>query len=326
MMYTCGDPCVAGIDYGRESDEFSVVVIRLGPLASGSFDPTLSATDSKGRILLGKTTWSNVVWAESWKNLTAEEAADIIRELRVRYNIIHVPNIGGGLGMDKGGGGTAVRDQLAIPKPPFIDGKPDPFWEEPQRIYDPNDEAYAHYYAMDDPTKYWGGLELIKPTNSSNLEATMSSKAMLQKGQLFIAKYEPASQWTARIGLITVMGGADDSNPLYHRILIGYKGIQRLKSQLIKLQSKVTETGVMRFVMPGKKELEESKKDLYSAFIYACYMARLHLVGQTKDGMHSPPNVQPQLVQIGSEYKRGRARTTQDRTRSWTSVGWRGGI
>lgn len=321
VMYTCGDPCVMGVDYARESDEFAIVVLRLGPLSDGKFDPNLTATDEEQRIKIGHTSWSNIIWAESWRHVTASDAADKIRHLRERYNLINVPIVGGSIGMDKQGGGTAVRDQLAIPKPSTIDGIPDPMWEEPGIIFDPTDEDYAHYSNMGDPVKYWSGLELIKPTNATNLDSTMASKAMLQKQQLYIGQYETPSQWARKLGMINAIGGIDDSNPMYQSLLIGYKGVNRLKSQLVRLQSKVTETGMMRFVMPGKKELEESKKDMYSAFIYACYMARHHLVGLTREGMDAPPTAKPVLVTIGSEYRP--SRKTRN-TRSWRSLGWGG--
>lgn len=325
VMYTCADPCVIGLDYARESDEFAIIVIRLGPLSTRDFDASMSESDSQGRPFLGKTDWSNVIWAESSRHVTATEAANKIRMLKTRYNIINVPTIGGGMGMDKGGGGSAVRDQLAIPTPPVINGAPDPNWEEPQIIFDPDDADYAHFFNYNNPDKYWSGLELIKATNESNLSSTMSSKAMLQKEQLYIGYYEAPSQWAKRMGFINTLGGVDDSNPLYHATLVGYKGMSRLKSQLVRLQNKVTETGLMRFVMPGKKELEESKKDLYSAFIYACYMARHHLVGITKDGMNDPPTAKPIMVQIGSDYKRkGRGRGGRGgNTRSWRTIGWK---
>lgn len=319
VLYKCGDPCVIGLDYARESDEFALVVIRLGPLSDYSFDPTMGTMDDAGRPILGKTDWSNVIWAESWRHMTAASAADKIRELKTRYNVIHVPMIGGGIGLDKGGGGTAVRDNLAIPKPPMISGQPDPSWEMPQIIFDPEDEDYAHFLTADDPENYWAGLELIKPTNQTNLDSTMASKAMLQKQQLYIGYYEAPSQWARRLGLINAIGGVDDSNPLYHATLVGYKGISRLKSQLVRLQSKVSETGVMRFIMPGKRELEEGKKDLYSAFIYATYMARHHLVGLTKEGMYAPPTTQPIIVKVGSKHKS----TSRNKGRGWRNVQWR---
>lgn len=323
VLYNCGDPCVLGLDYARESDEFAIVVIRLGPLATEKFDPTLTKRDSEGRVIVGKTTFSNVIWAESWKHMTAANAADKIRELTMRYNLINVPGVGGGIALDKQGGGSAVRDNLAQPRPPLINGAPDPMWEEPVIIYDPEDEDYAHFFSKDDPLKYWSGLELIKPTNTFNLEATMSSKATLQKRHLYIGRYEPASRWAKKLGLITGMGGVDTGNPMFHAISIGYNGVRRLCSQLVRLQNKVTEAGLMRFVMPGSKELDEGKKDLYSAFIYASYIARKHLVGLTKEGLDKPPTAQPILIQIGQDYK-GKGRSKERGTRPRTQLGWGG--
>lgn len=324
ILYTCGDPCVIGVDYAREADDTGIVVIRLGPLGKGSFDPTLMGRDSEGRITLGKTTWSNVVWAESHSKMSAPKIAERIRNLKTRYNIINVPGIGGGIGMDKGGGGSAVRDELAMPKPPLIDGYPDPAWTPPVRIFDPAEEDYAHFSNMPDKDNYWGGLEMIKANNQLNLEATMSSKTMLQKQQLYIGYYESPSRWAEKFGITNSSGGPDTSHPLYYSLLEGYQGVNKLKSQLVRVQSKVSESGVIRFFVPGRKQTEDAmasgKKDLYSAFIYACRMARHHLVGLTKDqDQNKVPQVQPIALQIGSD-RRGKGKNG----RGWTSVGWGG--
>ena len=323
VLHQCGDPCVVGIDYARESDELGVVVIRLGPLAKGELDPSLTTVDAQGRILVGNTSWSNVIWAESHKKLTAIKAAEVIRSVMERYNIVLDPMVAGGMGMDKFGGGSAVRDELAIPKPPMISGHPDPTWTPPVIIYDPKDDDYKHFAFMEDP-KYWGGLELIHPNNQFNLESTMASKAMLQKQHLYIGYYEAPSKWAANYGLLNAMGSVDTSNPLYYQILTGYQGINRLKAQLVRVQSKVSDASMIRFYVPGKKREDAEgntdigRKDLYSAFIYACYMARQHLVGMTKDNAVKAPDALPQMVKIGGDYRPGTGQS-----RGWTSLGWR---
>jgi hypothetical protein len=314
-MYECGDPCVMGVDYARENDEFAVVVIRLGELAEGEFDPTVQTLDEEGRPCLGETSWNHVIWAESWKKWTAAQAAELIRDFKKRYNLVAVAEENRrAIGMDKGGGGTAVRDNLAQPKPPVTDGIPDPYWEEPVKIFDPEDDDYAHYSSQNKPGKYWGGLELIKATNQSNLEATMGSKALLQQAKLFIAFWQPDSRWAVDLGLASAGGKADPGNPDVLKWKVGYNGIRRLKAQLVRVQTKVTETNVIRFVMPGDREREEGKKDLYSAFIYAAHMARQHLVALTKD--QGPPQVKPILVNIGGAKSR-------DDIRSYRRIGWR---
>jgi len=314
ILYTCGDPCVMGVDYGRESDEFTMVVIRLGPLGKGKLDPTMTKLDANGRICLGETTWSSVIWAESWKKMTASEAAVKIREMYKRYNLIYVPTVGRGIGLDKGGGGGAVRDQLANPRPSVED---DPTWETPIIIFDPEDKDYAHLAVNNDPSKAWPGLELIKATNETNLESTMVSKALLQKKQLYIGHTDSPRKWAVALGFTNDSGAVDVNNPLYKQMLVGFRGIQRLKSQLVRLQHKVSETGVMRFIMPGDRELEAGKKDLYSAFIYATYMARKHLAGMTKQAVE-PPAAQPIILKIGDRSK------GQREVRSWTRIGWGG--
>lgn len=284
VLMSCGDPCVIGLDYARESDFFAIVVIRLGELAEDEFDPTLTRLDSKGRVLVGRTSFNHVIWAEAWQKWTAPQAATRIRELVERYNVVANPSaLLRGLGLDKGGGGTAVRDELAKPSAPTLEnGEADPTWVPPLRIFDPQDEDYAHYGAYNQPEKYWGGLELLKPTNFDNLDWTGSSKGMMQAGKLYLARVAPPSEWAAEKGLINDRGEVDSNHPDYQSWNIGYVGIRRLKGQLLRLQSKISEAGTTRFVMPGDRATEEGKKDLYSAFIYAAYMARQHLQYATR--------------------------------------------
>lgn len=311
LMYSCGDPCVIGVDYARESDEFSIVVIRLGELAEGSFDPHMLSEDSFGRKYLGKTPWNNVIWAESWKKWTAEEAAAQIFEMYKRYNIVSKANVGRGIAMDKGGGGTAVRDKLARPSAPK--GEDPMTWAPEVIIYDPNDEDYAHFAVENSPT-YRGCLELLKPTNQANIEWTMGSKSLMQQGKLYLAFWMPPSAWAGDHGLLNASGRPDETNPEFQKILVGYNGIRKLKEQLLRIQSKVTESGAMRFIVPGDRTKEEGKKDLYSGFTYACKVARDHLVGLTKKEPLAP-TATPIIVQIG--------RAGGD-TRSYRSLGYGG--
>lgn len=310
LMYTCGDPCVLGVDYARESDQFAIVVLRLGEIAEGKFDPNMTMVDDEGRTRLGQTPWNNVVWAESHYRWTAAEAAAKIREMYKRYNLVRTDSIRA-IGMDKGGGGTAVRDELAQPRPPVLsDGNVDPNWDVKNilKIFDPEDEDYKHYSAYNNPAEYWGGLELIKPTNMDNIQWAQALKGMMQQGKLFLPFWQPPSKWAPEMGLVNSRGMEDRTHPLFQRTLAGYNGIRTLKGQLIKVQGKVSESGVIRFVMPGDRAKESGKKDLFSALIYAVHMARQHLVATTKDS-EEVPMIEPLIVNIGGDRKLGRGST-----------------
>lgn len=304
VMYSCGDPCVLGVDVARETDESAIVVIRLGELAKGKFDPTQMTVDAQGRPCLGETTWNHVCWAESWKKMTQAELAERIRAMFQRYNIVHT-SMAGGIGMDKRGGGGDVRDNLALPRPPVdASGRVDPNWDFTQvlKVYDPGDEDYAHYDAYDQPD-YWSGLRILNTTAMDNQEWTSSSKGMMQQGKLYLARWQPPSSWAAEKGLVNSGGSADYSNEEFLRWLTGYDGVRRLRQQLQALQRSVTEQGTVRFVMPTKdRNKEEGKKDLWASMIYCTAMARQHLVDGTREE-DLPPDVGPVMVEIGSGYK-----------------------
>lgn len=288
VLYQCGDPCVIGLDYARESDYFAIVVIRLGELAEGKFDPFGLALDKQQRPCFGKTPWNNVIWAEAHQKWTAPEAAEKIRELYSRYNVLRTIHARG-MGMDKGGGGTAVRDQLAKPQPTTLaNGEVDPNWMMPVRIFDPDDEDYAHYAGYDNPSEYWGGLELLKPTNFDNIAWTGESKGLMQASKLYLGYFVPPSIWAAEKGIVNGNGDPDEFSPEYMKWRVGYDGVRRLKSQLLRLQAKTSEAGVTRFIMPGDREKDEGKKDLYSAFIYAAHMAQKHLANSTRKAIEVP--------------------------------------
>lgn len=293
LMYTCGDPCVLGVDVAREQDESSIIVIRLGEMATAAFDPTYSRTDSEGRALLGKTSWNHVCWAQTWKQRPYDELAEKIHEFRKRYNVLWTV-YAGGIGMDKRGGGMAVRDHLALPKPKMLDnGMPDPNWRLPEILYDPEDKLYEHF-STKDPTKYLPMLRLIASSNLDNQDWVGSSKGLMQQGKLYIAYWRAPSSWALDLKI-------NEDNALYWEYLAGYNGIRRLKRQLGRLQREITESGVIRFVMPGDRTKEDGKKDLWAGYIYATSMARAHLVGRTiEDPL--PPMVAPVAVEIGKNY------------------------
>jgi hypothetical protein len=304
VLYSCGDPCVVGVDYARERDDFAIVVFRLGPCATGKFS-TEGKLDSKGRICYGATPWSSVIWAESWPHTTAAQAADKVRELYQRFNILNtIPFSGvGGIGMDFRGGGSAVRDELANPKPELMsNGEPNPSWKPPIRIYDPEDESYAHYATYEDENKYWSGLKLLTPSNAENWEWTRYTKAALEQSLMYIGYWEAPNTWAQRKGILTITGQRDQNNEEYTKWLIGYTAIKKLKNQLVRLQTEMTPSGLIRVYMPGAKGTEEGKKDLYSAFIYGWNMARQHIINATKKDDETP-DVEPILVNVNSKTK-----------------------
>lgn len=298
VLYSCGDPCVAGFDYARESDDAAIIVIRLGELAEGEFDPFVPHFDNKGRTVLGKTSWNHICWAEAQPHLESGEFAEKMRDIYARYNIIATFDIPG-MALDQRGGGSAVRDDLGNPKPKVIDGKPDAtfVFEEIMKIYDPEDtNGFAHYAALDDPSQYWGGLRLLATQNKDNVAWTYGMRALMQAKKLYIAFWMPPSRWAFEKGLLNGAGEPDRMHPEYIKWEVGYNGIRRLKTQLLRLQTKVSEKGTITFVMPGNRQKEEGKKDLWAAGIYAVSLAREHLNAQTKQDAEAPM-VQPILIQ-----------------------------
>lgn len=313
VLYSCGDACVVGVDYAREKDDFAIIVFRLGPLSAGKFNPN-GFLDDKGRLCFGETPWSSVIWGESWPHTMASTAGDKIRELRQRFNIINhteLNNGPGGVGMDFRGGGSAVRDELANPKPTIMaNGQPDPSWVEPVKIYDPTDESYEHYAAFEEISKYWSGLRLLTPQNSENWEWTRYTKAGMEQSGLYIGLWEAPSTWASKRGINTTTGQRDQNSDEYMKWIVGYNAIKKFKNQLVRLQVEMTPSGLMRVTMPGKKGTEEGKKDLYSAFIYGWHIAREHLVNATKANDNTPM-VQPVIVNPGGVRGGG-----------FTTVGW----
>lgn len=295
VLYACGDPCVLGVDVARESDETTFVVIRLGELAETDFSPFVPRADREGRPTLGRTDWNHICWAESWRKLQAHDAAEKVRDLRRRFHIIRTVQLGG-IGMDARAS-SAVRDDLADPKPRLVDGLPDPDWsvDKVVRIYDPHDEDFKHYSALNDPTKYWDGLRRLATTNQDNLDWTYGARGLMQAKKLYIAFWMPPSRWAYEKGLLKPNGEPDKQHPEYKKWEVGYTGIRRLKSQLIRLQQKVSEQGVVRFTMPGNRDKESGKKDLWAGMIYGVAMARDHLNARTQP-KPTVPSVEPILI------------------------------
>jgi len=290
VLHACGDPCVLGVDIARESDETAFTVFRLGELAEGTFDPFVPTFDEMGRPTLGRTTWNHICWAESWKKMQAHEVAEKIRDLFTRFNIISTVEIGG-IAMDKRGGGSAVRDELGNPKPHTENGKIDGewSWDKILKMYDPEDkEGFAHYAAHNDPRQYWGGLRLVATTNQDNIDWTFGLRALMQQKKMYIAYWMPPSRWAFEKGIVGPNGEPDRHHPDYAKWDAGYNGIRRLKHQLLRLQTKVSELGTVRFTMPGDRTKEEGRKDLWASTIYGGWIAREHIIAKTRKETDAP--------------------------------------
>lgn len=263
VLWKCNDPCVLGVDYAPTSDFCAFVVIRLGPLATGPFNP-LTHT--------GQTEWSNVIWAEQHRKMTGKEAADRVRALLQRYNIVyfHEPHLqdtwamARGIGLDMRGGGSSVRDELAYISENTVDsGK--------TRIVDPldKDDRIVRFMAQ---TGTKPMLDAIAPSDGLNDLLVEFTLGQMQQRRLFIAKYLDRSD--------RPKGRAE--------LHIGYEAMKALDHQLRKLRQKPTKTA-RHFYMEGDTSLDTNKKDLWAAFIYASKQARAHIIRHRQASNVAPP-------------------------------------
>jgi hypothetical protein len=254
VLYRCSDPCVVGMDYaGGERDFCAMVVIRVGPLATGVFDPYTG---------LGQTPWCNVIWAEQHRLMSHEDAADKLRQFAERYNLVYYAMPGmdddwrvcRAIGLDMRGGGTGVRDQLVYINSTEL--TPEQF-----RIYDPLDtDPRVQAFARDPKAKPM--LDAISPTDILNDRLVEFINGQLQKKLIYLAKYLPDA-----------LRPSDDRAD----VSMAYNAIKTLEHQLRKIQQEPTKNA-RRFYMAGDTEKTEKKKDLFSAFIYGMKQVRAHLI------------------------------------------------
>lgn len=278
VMYSCTDPCVVGVDFaGGDRDFATFVVYRVGPLAKGAFNPMTG---------LGNTAWSNVIWAEQHRLMSAPEVAEKIRELSLRYNLAFYDEPWQqddwkrcrAIGLDLRGGGTAVRDELVYIS---VEGE---LGDEKTRIYDPLDKD-PRIAAFAKDRRALPMLDGIAAQDSTNDALVNFTLAQMQQGKLFIAKWLPES--------------LRDTD---RRLDIGYAGIKVLEHQLRKIQQEPTRN-YRRFFMAGDNEKTENKKDLFSGFLYGSKQLRAHLI-RVKMINERPPVTAAARVTIGAG-KRG---------------------
>lgn len=253
VLFNCKDPCVLGVDPARTSDFTGFVVIRLGELADGKYNPFTGE---------GKTSWNNVIWAEQRKHMTIKDISIKIREFKERYNLVVYsnPEKAPGIAIDARGAasGATVRDELAVPSPEADDqGNVDPNWISPQPIYDPTDKEYQ---GLRTNNKAWPGLRLLWTTDQMNTEMVSFTKGQFEVSKLYLGRF---------------LNRVERSDP-EGRLNLGYIGVKSLKDQLLSIQGVPTKYA-FKYEMPGDGRRDDMKKDLFSAFLYAGHAARLHI-------------------------------------------------
>lgn len=272
VMWSCSDPCVLGVDYAPGSRDFSAfVVIRVGPLADGEFDPITG---------LGRTQWSNVIWAEQHRMTSHADVATKIREFKDRYNLIyyHDPHetdtwkLCRAIGLDMRGGGSGVRDELVhINKQLLL--------PEEYRIYDPLDPDERVQAFATDP-KSLPMLDAIFPSDQLNDRLVEFTLGQMTQKLMYLPKDIPESD-----------------RPFDVKLDVGYNGAKILAHQLRALQQKPTKN-FRQFYMKGDTEQSGNKKDLWAAFIYAAKQLRAHVIRQRMIE-DTPPPIGAVVTRIG---------------------------
>ena len=276
VQWTCTDPCVMGVDYAPTSDFCAFVIIRVGPLATGDFNALTG---------LGHTDWSNVVWAEQHRGMTGREAADKVRALQARYNLVwfHDPRVTDtweacrAIGLDMRGGGSAVRDELC-----WITEEHVP--EDEQILYDPLDKDPRIANFAKDP-KAVPLLDGILATDQMNDKLVEFSKGMMETKFLYIGKYLDESVRPP---------GSRELDPAYN-------ALRTLTKQMQKLRQRPTKNW-RSFYMDGDTVNDRNKKDLWSAFLYATKQLRAHVLRQRQID-NTPPPMGARVTRVNS--KRG---------------------
>jgi hypothetical protein len=281
VMWSCSDPCVLGVDYAPGSRDFSaLVVIRMGPLAKGEFDPATG---------LGHTAWSNVIWAEQHRNASGANVAEKIRQYADRFNLTYffdphetdIWKVCRAIGLDTRGGGNTVRDELVL-----INHEEVPAGL--YRIVDPlDDDPRLAAYKTDTSARQM--LDAIKPTGVLNDKLVEFTVGQLQSHLLYLPKDIPHSE-----------------RRLDAKVDVAFDGVRILEHQLRALQQAPTASGYRTFFMAGDSEDVTNKKDMWAAFIYASKQLRAHLL-RWRLIQDTPPPMGARLVHVGGGKNAGRA-------------------
>jgi hypothetical protein len=272
VMWSCPDPCVLGVDYAPGSRDFSaLVVMRVGPCAEGEFNPITG---------LGKTPWSNVVWAEQHRMTSHADVAAKIWELSDRYNLAfhHDPyetdtwKLCRAIGLDMRGGGSGVRDEL-------IHLNRELLAPEEYRIYDPLDaDERVQAFATDPRARPM--LDAIYPTDQLNDRLVEFTLSQMTQKLLYLPKDIPESE-----------------RPFDVKLDVGFGGAKILAHQLRALQQKPTKN-FRTFYMKGDVEQSGNKKDLWAAYIYAAKQMRAHTIRQRMIE-DTPPPIGAVVTRVG---------------------------
>lgn len=263
IMWSCSDPCVIGVDYAPGSRDFSAfVVIRVGPCAEGEFDPCTN---------LGKTPWSNVIWAEQHRMTSHADVAAKIREFANRYNLAFHHDVYEtdtwklcrAIGLDMRGGGSGVRDEL-------VHLNKESLGPEEYRIFDPLDPDERVMAFKTDP-KAVPMLDAIYPTDQLNDRLVEFTVGQMSQRLLFLPKDIPESD-----------------RPFDVKVDVGFNGAKILSHQLQVLQQKPTKN-FRNFYVKGDTTQTGNKKDLWAAFIYAAKQLRAHTIRQRMIDDTPPP-------------------------------------
>ena len=231
VQYTCDDPVIIGIDVARESDLTAFVVIRVGPMAKGKWDPVKQ---------VGQTRFSNVIWAHQEEHMHDPDIATYTYSLLERYpNTITVK-------MDKRGGGSGARDQFYhVVKNNIVDSS---F----EILFDPTDDEEGGIVTLmkkEDISSGNNRLGLVMYSDKDNTLANRAVRGMMKQQLLFFPNYEEGLNYTF---------SEDEEREAYRNIAL-------MGQQFRWIKTKPTANWLNFHTKDPKKQ----KKDLYSACLYA---------------------------------------------------------
>jgi hypothetical protein len=129
--------------------------------------------------------------------------------------------------------------------------------------------------------KAWPGLRLLWTSDTMNTELVSFSKGQLEVSKLYLARALSRTQRHE---------SRDELTP-------GYLGVNVLAQQLVSIQGIPTKYAY-RYEMPGDGKRIDMKKDMFSAFLYACHALREHRKLLINRNQH-PPVLAARLVRPG---------------------------